>query len=739
MNFKTRIVFATSFIIACFAGSAAQAQEAITTATTGATADDAVSASNDTVANVVSYDQEFFARYSLNNAEDMLRRIPGVPAILDGDNNQQERGFGSGGSQILIGGRRFPGKSNEINSTLRRIAAANVERVELIRGTSSDIDVQSSGVVVNLIMRPGASISGLGSWEVNGRFNDAGWFGIDGLFSYSKTNGPLTYLVGVERNLWSPPSNGPNRWTNRIRDEAYYYPNGQLQELRTQDWDRDHDKWIYTGSVVYDLANGDRANLNALYETRYKIERAETPLIRYDTSGVETLRATEFQVAEGDTNKKLEIGGEYTSDIGSGDLVALFIVRREKDPTLDYRNRQEPTINREISRSIAEVLQGEDILRASYTFQLRKGQTLELGAEGARNTLEQKLQAFFDLDNDGRLEAIVIPTANPKVEETRGEVFANHKWAVSERLSLDTSLNYEYSKLTTNYPLQPERTLSFFKPRLDARYKLTDVDQFRFLLERTVSQLDFENFVPGYNVLDDRIEAGNPALEPEKIWTAELVYEHQLPNDGGLLEADIFYSAITDAIDFVPLLDSSGDLFSAQGDIDKAISYGIEGKASVRLGFVGLNDAVLSVRAARRWSEITDPFTGLERRIGQDRVYSLDVGYRHDLTSLQTSYGFNYKNQGRAGVDNDLLVTQYFTIKPTLEAFVERKLFANLTLRLEVQNLTKADELRRRIQYNVFDKVGAVNSLDFIREVRRLDYIREVRDLRGALRIRGRF
>src|SRR6185503_4801479 len=80
-----------------------------------------VLAQTQTAENVVVYDQAFFAGYSVNNAEDMLRRIPGVPAILDGGTDQQERGFGSGGARVLINGRRFPGKANEITANLRRI------------------------------------------------------------------------------------------------------------------------------------------------------------------------------------------------------------------------------------------------------------------------------------------------------------------------------------------------------------------------------------------------------------------------------------------------------------------------------------------------------------------------------------------------------------------------------------------------------------------------------------------
>lgn len=679
------------------------------------------------VSNTVVYDQAFFARYSVTNAEDMLRRIPGVPAILDAEaTTGQNRGFGSGGSQILIAGRRFPGKSNEITSTLRRIPATNIERVELIRGASSEIEVQSEGVVVNLIMKPDAAIGGTGSYALNARFNGRGYFDVDGLLSYSSSLGALSYSLGVERNVWSTgPTTG---WTRRNRKEAYYYPNGALQELRPQIWNRMPDRWIYTGSLTYDLVNGDRANLNALYDVRDSREADETQLIRFDTTGRETLRARENHDRHLGATVTKEFGGEYTSSIGPGNLTALAIVRRTTTPISDLRNRTEPTRTVEVSRSLSRVETGEDILRASYALPLSAGQTLELGGEGARNTLDQNLRAFFDLDRNGTLEPITLPIAQPHVEEARGEVFINHKWTVTPTLSVDSSLNYEFSKLTTNYPLQPARSLAFLKPRIDARYKPGERDQLRLLVERTVSQLDFANFVPAYNVVDDRIEAGNPGLEPEKTWHFETGYERRLPQDGGVVEVRAFYDAITDAIDKVPLF--TPFLVSASGNLDEAKRYGVEGKASVRLTALGLRDAVLSLRGLRQKSEITDPFTHQVRRLKDDRQYTYDIGFRHDLTRLRMSYGFNYAGQGLGTINSDLLVSEYFRMEPLLEAFVEKQVLRATTLRLEVQNLTTSPEIRSRVLY-------AVNAFDGA--PRRLDYYREERDTRFTLRLRGRF
>jgi outer membrane receptor protein involved in Fe transport len=684
----------------------------------------------ETPGNTVVYDQAFFASYSVNTAEDMLRLIPGVPAILDGGNNQQQRGFGAGGARVLIGGRRFPGKSNEIIANLRRIAANNVVRVELIRGVAGDIAVQSEGVVVNLILREGAGLEATGSWELNYRTSNQADDGIDGLFSYNGIWRTLQYSFGIERNMWAPPA-GDNRWTYRFRDERYFFPTGELMELRPQSWQRDHEKWIYTGGLTYDFRADDRIQFNAFYQTLAIAEKEITPFTRFNIAGDETLRATDVRIRSNDFSTILELSGTLEYHIGPGALNVLGLYRRQERPTHDRRNRFQSGAKTELSRSLNLAEDAEDILRASYVFQAIPGHTLEFGAEGARNTLDAHFRVFTDANSDGVLEEVQIPTAIAHVKETRGEVFGVHRWAVSPALSLDSSLIYEMSKISNNYPFSPERTLSFLKPRFDARYQLMAGTQLRLLVERTVSQLNFNNFVPSYNVTDQRINAGNPNLAPEKTWIYELGVEHRLADDAGVLEARGFYHSITDYIEKIPFINSGGVLDSQEGNIPEAELYGVEGNASVRLGWIGLRDATVSGRYLRQWSNVIDPFTGEERRISEDRGgYAWDLGFRHDVRAWGVSYGFDYQGRGGEQFISDLTVREFYKIHPRWTAFAERRLFGNTVLRFETVNIFGAHEDRRRTLFvtNVMDGT-----------VRRLEHFEETRDIRFSLRLRGRF
>jgi outer membrane receptor for ferrienterochelin and colicins len=89
----------------------------------------------------VTYPAAYFSEYGVVSVNDMLTRIPGIGLALEGnqvpsfgDNN---RGLGAT-SQILINGKRLAGKANEASSQLDRIAAEQVDYIEIIRGSSGD-------------------------------------------------------------------------------------------------------------------------------------------------------------------------------------------------------------------------------------------------------------------------------------------------------------------------------------------------------------------------------------------------------------------------------------------------------------------------------------------------------------------------------------------------------------------------------------------------------------------------
>jgi outer membrane cobalamin receptor len=97
----------------------------------------------------------------------------------------------------LINNKRLSGKANDINSTLQRISASQVERVEIIRGASSVGHVQSQGLVVNIIMNEDEATSST-FWRVGGRLSEGHLFSPDLQVSHNATRGKFDYIISVE-------------------------------------------------------------------------------------------------------------------------------------------------------------------------------------------------------------------------------------------------------------------------------------------------------------------------------------------------------------------------------------------------------------------------------------------------------------------------------------------------------------------------------------------------------------
>ena len=96
----------------------------------------------------------------------MLARIPGQDTNGRGSGGvvSAARGFRSppaaeeglavvpGSTEILINGKRNAGKNNSTQQMLQRIASSQVQEIQIIRGTSGDLDVRGSGQIINVVL-----------------------------------------------------------------------------------------------------------------------------------------------------------------------------------------------------------------------------------------------------------------------------------------------------------------------------------------------------------------------------------------------------------------------------------------------------------------------------------------------------------------------------------------------------------------------------------------------------------
>jgi outer membrane receptor protein involved in Fe transport len=637
----------------------------------------------------LAYDREYFEQYRPITALDMLRWIPGVADIVPQDGSSSgsdQRGFGSGGDQVLLNGKRLSGKSNDIAAALARIQAQEVERVEVIRGTASGLDVRSEGLLVNVILMQGARRSS-GSWQIHAGDYAAAGVLPDGLVSYSSGFERFSYLASLEYGPY-------NRADTELRDDLFVPadPAGPVERIRRTTPERQADLRFNT-SGSWQINASDELNLNG--QVVDKDRREEQSIERTVEGDFDSEEAIDVRTVEG---TEWELGGDLLSSFGAGQLKIRAIVTRDAEVEEDIVSVVSVTPTDEVlsTRISTDRAQGETIVRSSYLWSPTVSQRLEAGLEAAVNTLDKRTSLFDELA-DGSIVEVPLFNASGSVEEERYEAFATHFWTLSDATLLESALNVEWSTLQQQgADVGRKRSFRFLKPRFDFRHDINTRDQLRVSLERIVSQLDFDDFVVEFDRDNDLIRGGNPDLEPEKTWRTAVTYEHRLRDDRGLLSGRAFHDVIDDHIGRV--LSPAG--LSAAGNIGDATRYGIELKGSWRLELIGIPGAVLDVVYTWQETETTDPFTLEQRRISDEPRHDVDLKFRHDIPSLKLNYLFDYRwRSKRYEYDVDYIDTQTDD-SPRMNLTAQYQVTPGLLFFVQLRSLAGIDRLTIRERYD---------------------------------------
>jgi outer membrane receptor protein involved in Fe transport len=292
----------------------------------------------------------------------------------------------------------------------------------------------------------------------------------------------------------------------------------------------------------------------------------------------------------------------------------------------------------EAAEQAQRIESGESILRVAAERPLTGGWRLELGVEGALNTLEQRL-ALTEDDGSGPAP-VVLPSANVRVEETRAEANAMVSGSPWARWTLEAGASVEVSQLTQSGDADTETNLTYWKPSIQLVRAFGERNQVRFRFYRDVGQLDFEDFVSAADISSSVVDAGNPNLRPERSWRLEAAGDWRF-GDEAAFGLTLYRWFIEDAFDLVPL-GPPGDQLDAPGNIGDADAYGARVSLALPLPF----DSELRVDAMVQRSEATDPLTGEERAISGFDESAVVIGFRQDIASF--AWGVDYERETEA-------------------------------------------------------------------------------------------
>lgn len=648
----------------------------------------------------IRYPASFFAQYEPFSVNDMLNRIPGITLAMSGgagaggpgsSSGSSRRGLGAGGDQILINGRRIAGKENEGSAQLSRIPASQVQYIEIIRGTSGDLDVRGGAQVINIVLLEAESRSSVAA-EINmDRYHD-GTYDPGGSLSYSGQTGAFNYLLSIAAEP---------RYEFRDGFETSILRDGTPNDIVIRKEYRDQTTKTLSSNFGYDLTLNDRINFNAQLSEANPPGKADR--IITDLRAVPNTVTVEHDDIPA-TADAWEIGGDYEHTFASGSrFKTLFIVNEdESESTREAFSVQGAADNKYLYLA-NQSLTKERIVRSSYSFGLNDTQDLEIGVERAQTILDAQLQLAVRPTIGGAGFGGLTPSSNTDatVEELRYESFIVHNWQLNSRMSLESTLLFENSTIEQSGDVSNKRDFDFIRPKVDYRFDITPAIQLRASIEKDVAQLSFSDFTSSTASGDDdqNALAGNPDLRQEQSLRYEMNLEYRLPSDGGVLSARAFYHDLEDVIDRVDV-STPTRIQSANGNIGDGERYGVNLDASLRLGFLGAPEMLLTSGIQLEDSKVTDPFLGIERRLRQAGRGSYKLGFRHDIPALTLNYGFNYSH-GITGNRKlyDIDKIEDYNSGDNLSMFVEKVGFAGLTYRFEAMNALEGERCRDRYRY----------------------------------------
>ena len=627
-----------------------------------------------------TYEPAFFEQYAPRTALDMVRRIPGFQIQREDD----KRGLGQGGANVLINGERISGKT-DARDQLSRINAGNVVKIEIVDGTSLDIP-GLSGQVANVFSKT-TGVTGTWEWTPEWR-NGLEPALLRGSVSVSGESGKLSYSAKLDSDMFRNGHWGPER---------QFTPDGTVFETRDEGSRFNGENPGASLDLSWKPKEDHVANLNLEFNLFNFNGREISKRMALTPRG----RDLETHFFRGEDEWNAEAGGDYEFPAGPGKLKLIGYYRTEHSPTASQFDVYDPQVGLIESSQFNQIAdEGETIGRAEYSWSPQQGRDWQFGLEGAFNVLDFESE-FIDLftpANNG--------TDASRVEEKRAEATLTHSRKLSPKWDIQISAGGEYSEISQNTGLSRQ----FFRPKgfISATYKPVESLSIRSKVEREVGQLDFFDFISSVDLQGVQNNTGNANLVPEQSWLAEVEFDKDFGN-GNTFKAQFYGALISDLVDRIPI-GATGD---AVGNIDSAKRYGVEFTATVKGDKWGWNGTQLDLELLLQKSAVDDPLLGFSRRLNGDSISSWSTSFRHDIPKSDWAYGA-YVQQSRDAPRYRLNTINQFNFDgPWSEVFIEHKDVLGMKVQASLKNLFDAsDDFRREI----FTDRRDLGVLDFTEE-----------------------
>ncbi len=608
---------------------------------------------------VLTYDAAFFADQRPNTAYDMVRRLPGFAF----DAGATARGFAGTAGNVLVDGERPTSKDDGLDAILIRIPASEVDHIELIRGNAPGIDMQGQTVVANVV-RKKIDLTKIVATAEDLVFEDG----------HMIPNAALEFTHQADGHLYEGAVSVVNNYDDSVgigRHEIFDAANNLL-EL---------DRALSHGLGIGVAAKGavTMPFLGGQFKTNLTLR--DSPFISKLAYDSPTLH--QLFVDKSRTNSA-ELGLHWKGKLGSTELETLVLQRLARSG--DISTSDDTLTLQEFS---SQTTTGESIARATLRYLASSVLTFEGGGEGAYNFLNGN--TAFAVNG----VPVPLPSANARVQETRGELFGQGTWKFADDWGLEAGVRVEASAISESGDTTKSRSFFYPKPRAVVTWTPDKQTQVRFRFERVVGQLDFNNFIATSDLSATGVTAGNADLRPDQRTQFEFSAERHFWTRGAIV-LSLLHEEIKDAVDFVPVVTPTST-FDAPGNIGNGRNDEVNLALTVPLDRIGITNGLLRTTSILRFSDVRDPTTGARRVISSERPQDIEVRVTQDINSLKSTWGIFYYNGWTEDSFRLEQTRQRRAIAPYLNVYWEYKPNPNWSVHIEADNILRFtyDDRRR--------------------------------------------
>ncbi|MDQ3143804.1 MAG: TonB-dependent receptor [Pseudomonadota bacterium] len=616
-----------------------------------------------------------FARFAPKTAYDMLVQVPGF--TLRGAD--QERGLGQASENVLINGQRIANKSGGAIAELQKVAAVNVERIEIVEAASLGI-AGLSGQVANVIVKSGQKkASGQFEWEPEIRAHYAKPRLLAGSASYSGTRGPVDYTFSVKNDAGRGAFGGPIR---------LFDANGVNFENREEILHNEFEQISTSAKFKVDGPGSSIGNLTLAYTPYWGPGHREDRRVRLDGDDRRRLIKTELE------GRVYNISGDYEFALGPGRLKLIGLRQFDHEPVITTQVTSfDSGADDDGIRFSRDSRIAETVGRAEYGWKSGKNDW-QVSLERAFNSLDQRGGLFVLEPNDEFVE-VPFPEGTGRVEEVRYEGIGTWSRPLGARLDLQVAAGGEISTLErVDGDLPPRK---FFRPKgsVTLGWRPAKGWDASFKLRRRVGQISFYDFLSQPNLSQDRESSGNPDLVPPQSWEVETEVGREL-GAWGKTRLKLYAHRIDDIIDIIPI----GEDQEGVGNLPRATRFGAESTSTLLFDPIGWRGAKVDLTFGFENTNVRDPLTGEKRAISGTRDRWAAISLRHDIPGSKIAWG--------GAISHDHFAKYYFLTEvfrswegPFFASlYAEHKDLFGLTVRASAGNLLNA---RHRLDRVVYD------------------------------------